>query len=58
MEDAKPWQVPVNPRWGGVEGGREELTHLSVPCKLNISYLLCPSAVIEGRKSVLVINRW
>lgn len=44
--------------WGGFERGGEELTNLNIPCKLNISYLLCPSAVIEGRKNVLVINWW
>lgn len=45
---------------GGVRVGRggEELATCKVPCKLNITYLPCPSAVVEGRKNVLVINWW
>lgn len=44
--------------WGGgeVERGGEELITSSVPCKLNISYPLCPPAIIEGRKSVSMMN--
>lgn len=39
-------------------GEGEELATCKVPCKLNITYLPCPSAVVEGRKNVLVINWW
>lgn len=42
---------------GEGRGGKELVTG-NAPCKLSISYLLCPYVVIEGRKNVLVINWW